>query len=359
MRYYHQGKNKRITLDYKVFKKTSGKNATVWSISRKDIDIIAEYALYSSVKVEEFEDKWKPEFKFILKNNKNKFLIKKDYKNRYGLEYQRKFKYKYGKLKLGINNYGNAKLNIKARKELFINGQEYYFAGKLSYKSNNSYKIKKFMFGLNIPFTFKTENKQQNKVVGMIRGDPKKLGSLILDINGQKVKTKSDGSFTAYIPPSKKILIQTVDLGRYRGKYLLRENFPVTIENYSKEIIYLDLIEYGNLNVRFKKTNYKSNSYLKVIADNKKQIRGTIVLYNKDHIFFKKLKGKNEVSFKSIPPGQYILKSKNNSVKNNYEFKKMNIEISPGNNQITIKKPYYKNQQFKIEKDTEKIKINN
>ena len=37
----------------------------------------------------------------------------------------------------------------------------------------------------------------------------------------------------------------------------------------------------------------------------------------------------------------------------------MNIEISPGNNQITIKKPYYKNQQFKIEKDTEKIKINN
>ncbi|MCF8001047.1 MAG: hypothetical protein K9K76_04225 [Halanaerobiales bacterium] len=358
LRYYHQEKNKRITLDYNVLK-TRGKNTTVWGISRKDIDIIDKYFLYSSLKFHKFENKWKPEFKLILKNNKNKFLIKKEYKKKYNVEYQRKFNYKNSKLKIGINNYGSTKFNINAKNELFINGKDYYFAGKLSYNSNNTLEVKNFTVGISIPFTVKIEDKQRNKVVGKIRGTPKNLGGLILNINGQKVKTKTDGSFTAYIPPSQTVLIKIVDLGRYKGKYLLKEGPPISIENYSKEIIFLDMIKYGNLNLNFKTNNYKNDSYLKFITEDEKQDRGTIVLYNKEHTFFKKFNGDNEINFKNIPPGQYILKVDNNSVKHNYEFEKKNIEISPGKNQITIKKPYYKNQQFKIEKETEKIKINN
>jgi hypothetical protein len=327
LRYNHLGINKRVTVDYTVLNDRD-KKSTVWGLSRKDIDIIGEYYLYSSVKFKKIADKWNPELKLILKNNKNKFLIKKDYKKRYGLEFQRNFKYKYGKLQVGINNYGNAKFNIKTKKEITMDGKEIYLTGNLSYGSNNSFRIKNFKLGINLPFTVKLEKRQQNKVVGRIRGIPKDLEGLVLDINGQKVKTNADGSFTAHIAITDKITIKVIDFGKYTGKYLLSSNLPYTIKNYSGKKIFLDLIEYGTLKLNFRTNDYKSNSYLEAITDNQKQKRGTVILYNEQHTFFKKFKGEKEISFESIPPGQYVLKIENKSVGYNYKVKKMNIEIS-------------------------------
>lgn len=358
LRYNHQGINKRITIDYAVLKRQN-KNSTMWRLSRKDIDIIGDYFLYSSLKFKKIVDKWKPEFKLTLQNNNNKFLIKKDYKKRYGLEFQKNFKYKHGKFQVGINNYGSTKFNINAKNEFIINGKEIYFTGNLSYDSNNSFKIKKIKLGINLPFTVKLEKRHQNKVAGKIRGDLNNLEGLILDINGQKVKTEADGSFTAYIPSTKRISIKGVDLGRYTGKYLLRPNLPYLIENYSGGTIFLDLIKYGNLKLTFTKSDYENNPYLKAITNKKKQEKGRIILYNNQHTFLKEFKGEKEIILKNIPPGQYVIKMENKSTRYNYKFKNKNIEIRPGDNQISIEKYPLNEQGLKIEEEIEKIKIIN
>ena len=358
VRYNHRGINNRITVDYSVME-TRNQKSIRWGLSRKDFDLIGNYYLNSSVWFRKFEEKWNPEFKFILKNKKNKFLIKKDYKNRYGLEYQRKFKYKDGKLKLGINNYGSPKFNINVENEFNINHKEFYINGNFSYDSSKSFELKKIEMGINISFAVKTEKKPRNKVVGKISAKQKKLGGLILDINGQKVKTNTDGSFTAYISPAKKVLIKAVDLGMYTGKYIFSPVLPYLIEDYSQETIFIDLIEVGNLKLKFKKNDYKRHNYLEAITDNEKQEIGSIILYNDQHTFLKKLKGEKELSFKNIPPGQYRLKTDNKRISYNYEFKNMNIKIKPGNNQITISKSSIKNKKLKLEKEAGKIKIDN
>ncbi len=358
VRYNHRGINNRITVDYSVME-TRNQKSIRWGLSRKDFDLIGNYYLNSSVWFRKFEEKWNPEFKFILKNKKNKFLIKKDYKNRYGLEYQRKFKYKDGKLKLGINNYGSPKFNINVENEFNINHKEFYINGNFSYDSSKSFELKKIEMGINISFAVKTEKKPRNKVVGKISAKQKKLGGLILDINGQKVKTNTDGSFTAYISPAKKVLIKAVDLGMYTGKYIFSPVLPYLIEDYSQETIFIDLIEVGNLKLKFKKNDYKRHNYLEAITDNEKQEIGSIILYNDQHTFLKKLKGEKELSFKNIPPGQYRLKTDNKRISYNYEFKNMNIKIKPGNNQITISKSSIKNKNLKLESEAGIIKIDN
>lgn len=358
VRYSHQNKNKRITFDYTVLE-SKNKNYIIWGLSKKNIGIIGEYILNSSLKYKRIKNKWKPEFKLILKNNKNKFLIKKNYKNRYELEVQKIFESKNGRFRVSINNYGKAKFNINTKKEYIINNKEVYLTGNFSYTSNNSFKIKNIKLGINLPFTLKLEKKAQNRVCGKIRGVSKKLGGIVLDVNGQKVKTETDGSFISYIDSSKKVSIKAVDLGKYTGKYFLSPKMPYLIKDYSGEEIFLDLIEYGNLKIIFHNNVNESSSYLEIIPHNRDKRSGNIILHNEQHTFFKEFKGEKEISLKNIPPGQYVLKMDNEKVSNNYKFKNRNIKIRPGNNQISIKKLPLSGQGLKIEEEVEKIKINN
>ncbi len=361
--YTYKNLNKKIKLQYKNIKNKKGLNQK-FKIKMEKYKTQEDFKQFITLNLINNKSYFNIEdIAYGLKNKNYYFTLKKDFLNS-----QKKLKYKLSRIfrkkryrvKLSVNNFGLKKLNLSAELNYqFNNGKELSFSGKLNYNQAKKILNKYIKIGFFIPFTIKLPDFKQNKIEGqVITAEGQVLEDVVLSINGIKVKTKQDGNFVCYLNKKSKLNIRLLDLNKYQGKYVIKKTDPYLSKEYNNKNIKVRLVKYGKLKVNINKTEQGANEYLNKIQ-NKRKTDLYLKLYNDEHYFIKRYRGKSPIVFKKIPPGKYNILIENHSHKYKYIKENNTIEIKSGLNNIKLKEIKRKRINFQAEEKLEKLEVEN
>ncbi len=360
---FNKAKNRQWIVDYR-WQGTQENNLEEIQITRGDFQKENDkknYITFNLIK-NRSQNSFEPEaIKLNLLSGKYRLIIKKSFvDSQKSLEYRlnRYFQKENWMGRLTFDNYGHNKTNLKGSADFYFkNDTRITLTGQLSYHSKQDGLEKTLQVSTLIPFKIKRKPFHRQKVKGKILIAGKQAAkNIVLSVNKRKVKTNEQGIFSCSVNTDQPLIIKVIDLGKYMGRYILKQSSPYIIKDYKGEILKFNLIKYGSLNLTFQKPDEKTNKYLEGLKKDIKE-RAYISLYNEQEYFIKEYNGENTIKFKQIPPGIYQIKIKNLSDNYLYQLTRNKLEIKSGKNILTVKKSYLNRPQLKLKEKPENLKI--